>query len=74
MLDWNQLEELAGLAQQRVADAGDNAAMLEEMGLLDEERAPMRRRLANVFINLGARIDPDALPDALEEAAVVSAA
>ena len=72
MLDWYQLEEMAGLAQRRIAIAGENAAILEEIGVLDdlEERAPMRRRLANAFISIGTRIDRDALEDAV----VVSAA
>jgi hypothetical protein len=65
MLNWYQLEETAELAQRRVAIAGDNATMLEEIGVLDdEERAPMRRRLANAFINIGTRIDPEALEGA----------
>lgn len=66
MLNWYQLEETAGLAQRRVEIAGDTAVMLDEMGVLEdlEERAPMRRRLANAFISIGTRIDPDVLEDA----------
>ena len=63
MLNWYQLEETAELAQRRLAIAGETANMLEELGVLEnsEERAPMRRRLANAFISIGARIDPEAI-------------
>ena len=63
MLNWYQLEETAELAQRRLAIAGETANMLEEIGVLEtgEERAPIRRRLANAFISIGARIDPEAV-------------
>ena len=65
MLNWYELEETAGLAQQTIADAGDNAMRLEEAGMFaqDEESSGIRRAVASAFISLGARIDRQALAD-----------
>ena len=60
MLNWRELEERAELAQQQVADAADEALLqsqLEEDGF---EPEGWRRVIANAFISIGSRIDPEA--------------
>ncbi len=62
MLNWYQLEETVAVAQLEIATAGETALIIEEMGAeYEDERAPLRRRLANAFVSLGVRLDPEVL-------------
>ena len=63
MLNWYDLEERAGVVREEISVAGETASLLAGAGMEndDTEQTTIRRKLADVFINLGARIDREAL-------------
>lgn len=58
MLTWYDAEESVEVAQMEAAAAEGNARwMLEIEDLEEENRVPLRRRIANAFVQLGVKID-----------------
>ncbi len=58
MFNFYELEELARLAEADAAAMGAKARLLMALEEAEEERLPLRRRLATALIQLGVRIDP----------------
>jgi hypothetical protein len=61
MLNWYDLENRADAVSEEILVAGETARQLEEAGMDGEEATTIRRMLADAFINLGAKIDREAL-------------
>ena len=61
MLDWYDLENRADTLSDELALAEVTARHLEAAGYEEDDEGGIRRMLANAFINLGAKIDREAL-------------
>ena len=62
MLNWYDLESRADVVLEELAVAELTARKFEEAGLDEEgEGTTIRRKLASAFINLGTKIDGEAL-------------
>ncbi len=64
MIIWQELEERVQAGQwnpiESEQEARNRIALAEEM---DNDRQPLRRRVASAFIQLGVKIDPEAAED-----------
>ena len=63
MLNWYDLENRADVVTEEIAVAGETARQMEAAGLDTDEATTIRRMLADAFINIGAKIDREALAE-----------